>query len=247
MILRINEAVSSSDLKDFTKRDYDENPELGGDLPSGKPAQIHEGKYSTVTVTADTNDPSKVSVTLCTDYNDECYSRTTDEKNALKIGSDLSKYTNTDIRTTSLKSIAQKYGLKSTNGKGTKEEYSDTPSTSPTSDSDMGDIPDITYILEDNDVDIATKDEIGSDIHYRTLLKTVRSAERYNYHSDYWGDADSYQDATVELMEEVEPYINKKVMVSYDEGPVTFKLLGVLIDDQYNSISHTRLLVEEIS
>lgn len=107
-------------------------------------------------------------------------------------------------------------------------------------------LPNITKLLHMNDIDIVTDSEIGNDMSYRTLLKSVTDAERFNYHRDYWGDAEEYQSQHIDLLDQVEPYIGKVVEVDFeDDGTFQFKLLGVLIDRQYNSISHTRLLVEE--
>lgn len=110
------------------------------------------------------------------------------------------------------------------------------------------DLPNITWILEnyDWDVDIVTKDQLGSDYYYRTLCTTVNDAERFNYHSDYWGDADIYQQDNIDLMEQVEPYVGKEVIVDFDEGSQKFKILGIVIDKQYNSLSHTCILAEEL-
>ena len=110
------------------------------------------------------------------------------------------------------------------------------------------DLPNITWILDnyDWDVDIVTKDQLGSDYYYRTLCTTVNDAERFNYHSDYWGDADTYQQDNIDLMEQVEPYVGKEVIVDYDEGSQKFKILGIVIDKQYNSLSHTCILGEEL-
>ena len=110
------------------------------------------------------------------------------------------------------------------------------------------DVPNITWILEnyDWDVDIMTEEQLGSDYLYRKLCKNVDEAARFNYHSDYWGDADSYQDANIELMEQIEPYVGKEVIVDFDDGSQKYKILGIAIDKQYNSLSHTCILAEEL-
>lgn len=109
------------------------------------------------------------------------------------------------------------------------------------------DVPNITWILEnyDWDVDIMTEEQLGSDYLYRELCRNVDEAARFNYHSDYWGDADSYQDANIELMEQIEPYVGKEVIVDFDDGSQKYKILGIAIDKQYNSLSHTCILAEE--
>lgn len=110
------------------------------------------------------------------------------------------------------------------------------------------DVPNITWILEnyDWDVDIMTEEQLGSDYLYRKLCRNVDEAARFNYHSDYWGDADSYQDANIELMEQIEPYVGKEVIVDFDDGSQKYKILGIAIDKQYNSLSHTCILAEEL-
>lgn len=108
---------------------------------------------------------------------------------------------------------------------------------------------DITYIFEQYDwkFDITTKDQLGSDYSYHTLVKTVDEAEKFNYHSDYWGDADTYQEEVVDVVRSFEPYIDEEVTITYDDGEKEkFKVIGVLIDKQYNSISHLKILVEPL-
>ena len=112
------------------------------------------------------------------------------------------------------------------------------------------DIPNITWILDNYDweIDIVTKEDLGSDYYYRTLCTTINDAERFNYHSDYWGDADTYQQDNIDLMEQVEPYVGKEVIVDFDDDgevhQVVYKILGIVIDKQYNSLSHTDILAE---
>ena len=108
-------------------------------------------------------------------------------------------------------------------------------------------LKDINWLLNDYDIDITTKEELGSDYYYRKLVTNVDEAEKFNYHSDYWGDADSYQEDMVNLMYQIEPYINKNVIIDIDGESYKYKLLGVLIDKQYNSINHAELLIEEIN
>lgn len=110
-------------------------------------------------------------------------------------------------------------------------------------------VDDITYLFEqfDWEFDITTKEQLGSDYYYHTLVKNVSEAEKFNYHSDYWGSADSYQKDVVDVVKSFEPYINKEVTITYDEGEVEkFKVIGILIDKQYNSISHLKVLVEPL-
>lgn len=111
-----------------------------------------------------------------------------------------------------------------------------------------GNIPDITWIFEEYEwkFDVATKEQLGSDYYYHTLVKTVEEAEKFNYHSDYWGDADTYQEETVDVVSQFEPYIDKNVKINFEDGWEVFQVLGILIDKQYNSISHLKVLVNEL-
>lgn len=106
--------------------------------------------------------------------------------------------------------------------------------------------PDITDILETFEVDYITEEELGSDRMYRKLITSVKDAERFNYRSDYWGDADEYQTANVALIEALEYFIEDKVKLSFDDGTVIGTLEGILIDKQYNSLGHTRILLNDV-
>lgn len=111
---------------------------------------------------------------------------------------------------------------------------------------DMSNVVDIRGILSQYpDVRIYTEDELGNDYYYHTLVKSREDALKYNYHSDYWGDADIYQEENVDFVSDIESYVGKQVLALEDDDTV-FTLLGVLIDDQYNSLSHTKLLVKEV-
>ena len=100
----------------------------------------------------------------------------------------------------------------------------------------------------DTNLDVVTEEQLGMDRSYHTLLKNVRDAERFNYHSDYWGSAEGYQDTAISIMEELEPYVGQYVTIPYDdmeegEENKPVKVLGLLIDKQYNS--HLKVLIEE--
>lgn len=107
-------------------------------------------------------------------------------------------------------------------------------------------VMDFTPILDmyDWEIDCVTREQLGGDYHYHTLLKSVRDAEKYNYHSDYWGSADSYQDDAVDVMDNILSYIDNRIVVNYDDGSEEFILKGLLIDNQYNS--HLKFLVEPV-
>lgn len=106
--------------------------------------------------------------------------------------------------------------------------------------------PDITDILETFEVDYITEEELGSDRMYRKLITSVKDAERFKYRSDYWGDADNYQIDNVALIEALEYFIGDKVKLSFDDGTVLGTLEGILIDKQYNSLGHTRILLSDV-
>jgi len=94
-------------------------------------------------------------------------------------------------------------------------------------------------------LDVMSRREIGLDYSYHRLVKNVTETRSFNYHSDYWGYAEDYQEKAVEFMKEVKPYIGKTVGIECDDGdPMIVKLVGVLIDRQYNS--HLKLLVEYV-
>lgn len=106
-------------------------------------------------------------------------------------------------------------------------------------------VSDIRGILSQYpDVSIYTKDELGSDYRYHTLIKSRDGALKYNYQPDFWGTADEYQKDNVKFVSELAPYIGKQVL-AFDDDTV-FTLQGVLIDNQYNSLDHTKVLVEEV-
>ena len=108
---------------------------------------------------------------------------------------------------------------------------------------------DITYILDDynGEVDFVTKEELGLDYSYRVLITNVSEAQNYNYHSDYWGNDTEYQEQNVDLMWQLEKYVGKTVKIKFEDTTVYAKLIGILIDKQYNSIDHTKILIEPIN
>lgn len=106
-------------------------------------------------------------------------------------------------------------------------------------------VSDIRGILSQYpDINIYTKDELGGDYKYHTLIKSREDALKYNYQPDFWGTADEYQKDNVKFVSKLEPYIGKHVL-AFDDDTV-FILLGVLIDNQYNSLDHTKVLVEKV-
>ena len=117
---------------------------------------------------------------------------------------------------------------------------------------DYEDVEDISYLVFDTsygqkdiqELDIASREEID---HYFTLVRNVHEAEVFNYHSDYWGYAEDYQEQNVELIDALSPYVNKRVAIYYEDGAIEGTLLGIAIDRQYNDISHTKVILDNIT
>ena len=117
---------------------------------------------------------------------------------------------------------------------------------------DYEDVEDISYLVFDTsygqkdiqELDIASREEID---HYFTLVRNVHEAEVFNYHSDYWGYAEDYQEQNVELIDALSPYIGKKVTITFEDGQIQGTLLGIAIDRQYNDISHTKVVLDNIT
>lgn len=89
----------------------------------------------------------------------------------------------------------------------------------------------------------------SSDWAYFTIVKTEQEAKEFNYHSDYWGTDTQYQRDNVELLADLEDFIasgDKMYFTDDDTGEkYYFTVTGVAIDRQYNSISHTKILIKE--
>lgn len=95
----------------------------------------------------------------------------------------------------------------------------------------------------EDQVDIITEDDLGEDLRYFKLVKNVNDAERFNYHSDYWGDADSYQEEVVDFMSRLSPMIGG---IYSDEDGDSYEIEGLLIDKQYNSLGHCAVLLKKL-
>lgn len=103
---------------------------------------------------------------------------------------------------------------------------------------------DVTYGSKSVEgLDISSLDEVDS---YFKLIKNVHEAEVFNYHSDYWGHAEDYQEQNIELIDALSPYIGKKVTITFEDGQMQGTLLGIAIDRQYNSLSHTKVVLDDI-
>jgi len=108
---------------------------------------------------------------------------------------------------------------------------------------------DITWILDSYEYppEVTTREWLGSDYSYHKLITNVRDAERFNYHSDYWGDAQAYQDDNVDLMAALEPWVGSRCVAEVYGDRIEGTLEGILIDKQYNSIGHTSVLFSDVT
>lgn len=101
--------------------------------------------------------------------------------------------------------------------------------------------------------DIEPEDHFRSsgDSSYFTVVKNEREAEKFNYHSDYWGSEDEYQEENVELVSSLEYYIESGDPLYFEDEETGekhfFTVTGVAIDRQYNSISHTKILIKDFN
>lgn len=114
---------------------------------------------------------------------------------------------------------------------------------------EMGDISDLVFDVTYGSksvegLDISSLDEVDS---YFKLIKNIHEAEVFNYHSDYWGYAEDYQEQNIELIDALSPYIGKKVTITFEDGQIQGTLLGIAIDRQYNSLSHTKVILDDIT
>ena len=101
--------------------------------------------------------------------------------------------------------------------------------------------------------EIESEDEFRSsgDSSYFTVVKNERDAEKFNYHSDYWGSEDEYQEDNVELVSSLESYIESGDPLYFNDEETGekhfFTVTGIAIDKQYNSISHTKILIKDVN
>ena len=111
---------------------------------------------------------------------------------------------------------------------------------------------DIQYILDNYEYppEVEPEEVFNSnpDSSYFKVVRDANEASKFNYQSDYWGSADGYQEEMVGLLEELENYIvDGTTLCMYDDGAeIKFKVTGVAIDKQYNSISHAKILFKEV-
>lgn len=96
----------------------------------------------------------------------------------------------------------------------------------------------------DDNIKIYTTEELGNDIIYHKKCYDEHDVEKFNFHSDRWGDADYYQEQALDVMREIEPYIGNKVIIPFDEGNVSATVVTMLIDKQYNN--HIKILIDDV-
>lgn len=97
---------------------------------------------------------------------------------------------------------------------------------------------------------IITKEQMDADYWFfrsYKLIKSVSQAKKFKYHSDYWNDEYTYRDANVGLMEALEGFIGQRCSLDTKWGNhIEGTLVGILIDTEYNSVGHTKLLFKDV-
>lgn len=93
--------------------------------------------------------------------------------------------------------------------------------------------------------DIVSSDEID---HYYTVLQNSDEVARYNFQGDYWGSDEEYESDNMWLAEVIECYVDKEFLVKkeYDDTQYKGVLVGIAIDDQYNSLAHTDIVFDNL-
>jgi hypothetical protein len=94
--------------------------------------------------------------------------------------------------------------------------------------------------------EVTTREWLEGDYCYFQLMRTADEAVRFNYHDDYWGDADEYQEQNVCLMRDLEPWVGERCRAYIDGDCIEGTLEGILVDRQYNSIGHTCVLFGDV-
>ena len=97
---------------------------------------------------------------------------------------------------------------------------------------------------QDNDIKICTAKTLGIDIINREKCYNEQDVELFNFHSDYWGDANDYQEQALDVMREIKPYIGNKVIIPFGDGNKSATVVAMLIDKQYNN--HIKILIDDI-
>ena len=94
----------------------------------------------------------------------------------------------------------------------------------------------------DNEIDVIPEENVYDYSHFK-LVKSADDAEKVDYRSDYWGSANSYREEILDFMSRLEPMIGG---VYSDEDGDSYKIVGLLIDKQYTSLSNCYVLVKDV-
>ena len=108
---------------------------------------------------------------------------------------------------------------------------------------DVMELSEEIYGYDDN-IKIYTTEKFGNDIMYHKKCYNERDVEKFNFHSDYWGDADYYQEQALDVMREIEFYIGNKVIIPFSDGNKSATVVAMLIDKQYNN--HIKILIDDV-
>ena len=96
-------------------------------------------------------------------------------------------------------------------------------------------IVDIDWLFEYNDK-LGEKDD-KELIHNDILFKTLTEVREYNFQSNYWKDAETMQEDAEDAFNNLEEFMNKKLLIVYpedDNASSICSILGISIDKQYN-------------
>lgn len=94
----------------------------------------------------------------------------------------------------------------------------------------------------DDEIDVIPEEYVYDYSHFK-LVKSADDAEKVDYHSDHWGSANSYREEIVDFMSSLESMIGG---VYSDEEGDSYKIVGLLIDKQYTSLSNCYVLVKDV-
>lgn len=108
---------------------------------------------------------------------------------------------------------------------------------------DVMELSEKIYGYDDN-IETYTEEELGNDMIYHKKCYNEHDVEKFNFHSDHWGDADEYQEQALDVMREIESYIGNKVIIPFDDGNISATVVAMLIDKQYNN--HIKILIDDI-
>ena len=108
---------------------------------------------------------------------------------------------------------------------------------------DVMELSEEIYVYDDN-VETCTAEELGNDMIYYKKCYDEHDVDKFNFHSDYWGDANYYQEQALDVMREIKSYIGNKVIIPFSDGNKSATVVAMLIDKQYNN--HIKILIDDI-